>query len=169
MAKIKKSNPGTPDVPKNAHSVPADPNANWRPKTDLDVQADTRDILSAFVGGGHTSVAGSEDLQNNYKRLTQLVGAPLAQKLHNQAALFNQRPDAKNLSPEQRVQSFFTLGSNDGELASFMKSAGGIGQGQTVGFNNSPLISNSILQNKAFAAEPATPTPTRRIKLVAKK
>lgn len=166
MAKIKlKSNPNDP------HKLPADPNANWRPKSDLDTYADARDIISSFVGGGHTSVGGSADLQNNYRRLTDLVGAPLAQKLHNQAALFNQRPDAQKLSPEQRVQNFFSLGSNDPELSQFIKNAGSIGQGQTPGFNNSTLFSNSVLQNKSFTSptEETVASPARRIKLVARK
>lgn len=124
-------------------------------KTVFNDIADGRDILSMFVGGGHTAL-NSSDAQAAFTRLSGLVGAPMAQKLTSQAFLFNQRPDVQRLTPEQRVQSFFTLGSNDADVANYLRRSGGLGTGAVDAFRNSPLLANSNLQGKYVSAEPTT-------------
>lgn len=115
--------------------------------------ADGRDILSMLVGSGTTSLKG-HDMNSNFNRLKQMVGAPLAQKLVSQAFLFNQRPDVQKLSPEQRVQNFFSIGSNDPEVAGYIKKSGYMGTGPTEAFRNSAALGNSHLQGKFLPAGP---------------
>jgi hypothetical protein len=109
--------------------------------------ADGRDILSMLVGSGTTSLKG-HDMNSAFNRLKDVVGAPLAQKLATQAFLYNQRPDAQKLSPEQRVQNFFKIGSNDPAVADYMKKSGYMGTGPVDAFRNSATLHNSNLQGK---------------------
>lgn len=129
-------------------------------KTPFDDIANGRDIVSMLVGGNHHAL-NTEELQLHFDRLKKAVGGPLAQKLASQAILFNQRPDAQKLNPEQRVQSFFDLGSNDNDVAGFLKKAKGFSLGQTEGFRNSTLFGNSVVQQKEFTNP--TPVPTNPV------
>jgi hypothetical protein len=118
------------------------------PKTAANDQADTRDILSMIAGGGHTSLSDPE-VQKAYQRLSQITGAPAAQKLVNQAFLYNQRPETKGFNPEQRVQGFFSLGSNDSEVAEHLRQGKGLGYGVLPGFRGSPLVGNMKLTGRS--------------------
>jgi hypothetical protein len=77
----------------------------------------------------------------------------LAQKLASQASLFNQRADVQGLSPEQRVQQFFDMGSNDPEVASALRNFRGLGYGQAQGFRSSPLLGNRGLLGQGIPDE----------------
>lgn len=118
-------------------------------RTPANDSSDARDILSMFVGGGHTAL-NSEDLQFAYKRLTDIVGKPMAQKLSNQAFLHSQRPDTQKMNPEQRVQNFFDTGSNDPEVAQTLKNYRGLASGQLHAFRTSPLLGNRGLLGQSI-------------------
>lgn len=137
-------------------------------KTPLYDIADSRDIVSMLVGGGHKAL-NNDELQLHFGRLQKAVGAPLAQKLASQAILFNQRPDAQKLTPEQRVESFYNLGSNDSDVSGYLHKARTFGQGQAQGFANSTLFGNSVVQQKVFTTPTVVPPVAesgKRIKLV---
>jgi hypothetical protein len=135
--------------------VVQNPSGSTVNKTPLNDMADGRDIISFFVGGGHTALKG-QDLQSAFKRLSDVVGAPLAQKLTTQAFLFNQRPDAQKLSSEQRVKNFFQLGSNDQDVAAYLRKGGSMGTGPVDAFRNSALLGNSNLLGKYIMPDPGS-------------
>ena len=152
--------------PPATSSAAAASDTPFAPKTAFNDQADVRDLLSMIAGGGHTSL-GDPEVKKVYGRLSQIVGAPAAQKLANQAFLFGQRPETKTMTPQQRVEGFFSLGSNDGEVAEYLKQGKGMGYGIVDGFRNSPLLHNRQMQgaqppqtNTAVAS-----TPKMRLKL----
>lgn len=122
-------------------------------KTPLNDMADSRDIISMFVGTGSTSLK-DQDTSSAYNRLTQIVGEPLARKLATQAMVFNQRPDVQKLNPEQRVNHFFKLGSNDKEVSDYIGKVGSLGTGPVDAFRNSALLKNSNLQGKYVMSDP---------------
>lgn len=117
------------------------------PKTVLNDRADVRDLLSMMVGGGNTSLT-SDDGRANFSRLKGLVGEKAAQKLVTNATLYNQRPEVQKLSPEQRVQGFYSQGSSDPEISDYLKQGMGIGYGVGHGFRTSPLLGNISLTGR---------------------
>jgi hypothetical protein len=138
-------------------------------KTPVNDNLDARDILSYFAGNGKVGLP-DEDARSNYKRLTMIVGAPKAQQLLNQVSLFHQRPEVQKMTPEQKVNGFFALGSNNPDINSYMKGAAGLGYGVLDGFRNSPLVGNMTLNGYV---PPTTPPPdvanAEKIKLLVKK
>jgi hypothetical protein len=138
------------------------------PKTAANDQADTRDILSMIAGGGHTSLSDPE-VQKAYQRLSQITGAPAAQKLVNSVFLYGQRPEVKNYTPEQRVAGFYDLGSNDSEVATYLRQGKGIGYGVLNGFRASPLIGNMALTGRRQSeSAPAATDNGEKIKVLVK-
>ena len=79
-------------------------------KTPADKQADIRDTLSYFAGRGLTGLI-DEEARKQYATLVGQVGREKAQNLANSVFLFNQRPEVLKQSPEQRVQSYYSIGS----------------------------------------------------------
>lgn len=158
MAKIKVSNDPKAEVSSKAAT----------PKTPANASTDVRDILSMMAGGAHTSTADPE-VKKAFLHLSGIVGQPTAQKLSTAAFLFNQRPEVQKMTPEQRVQGFFDLGSNDPEVAQHLKQGRGIGYGQLQGFRTSPFRSNMLLTGRA-SEPPATPpeATAEKIKLLVK-
>lgn len=153
MAKLrlpKKETPPDEGVPSKELVGYTGDHINVPRKADMDA----RDIVSSFVGGGHTSL-NTKDLRDSYKRLSDLVGVPMAQKLSNQAFLHNQRTDTKKMNPQQKVQSFFDIGSNDPEVNNAIRNYRGLAQGQSLGFRTSPLLGNrGLLGNSILPASP---------------
>jgi hypothetical protein len=137
------------------------------PRTPGDDRLNVRDFLTTMVGGGHKGLE-TEDLRNNYKALGRIVGDQTAQKLINSAALYNQRPEAQSMTPEQRVQGFYDLGSNDPEVAKHLLQGNGLGYGIAHGFRTAPLLGNLLLGKRATKEEAKTAENANKIKLIVK-
>lgn len=118
-------------------------------RTPLKQQSDARELVSMLAAGGHTDMS-NEEVQKAYGVLSGMVGAPRAQKIFNQAILYNSRPESKALSPEERVQGFFEMGSNDPETNEYMRNLRGIGYGPIHGFRTSPLVDNKLLGGRTI-------------------
>ena len=96
-----------------------------------------RNALSGFVGKNFTDVK-SDEAKGPYAYLNMKLGPALAQKLMTHAIMFNQRSDMAGLSPERRIQSFYSIGSNDPEVNGLLKTANNVAQGPVAGYYDSP-------------------------------
>jgi hypothetical protein len=101
---------------------------NYQPqdRTPLHTSLDIRDAISHAVAGGYKSLS-DESVKSNYKYISQIVGPKEAQKLFTQVFLFNQRPDAQKKSAEEKLTSFYEIGSSDPEVKSILQKVKGLG------------------------------------------
>lgn len=112
------------------------------PQIDLDV--DMRDKLAELVGKGNALLP--DDKAGIYGRLTALMGKDKAQKIMNHAYIFNQRPDVQKLPLEDKLKAFYTIGSNDPDVAKIMARSKSLGYGVVPGFRGSNSSLNQELQ-----------------------
>lgn len=117
------------------------PTPTYHNETSLDNTADIRDILSAFAAKGYAGI-GKENAGANFQRLSVLVGKPTAIKLINNVDEFSQRSDVQGKSPQERVQLFYNLGSNDKDVDDILKKVKSFGYGVNQGLNTSVDVSN---------------------------
>lgn len=99
-----------------------------------------RDILSGVIGKGFTDLK-SDDAKSAYAYLRTKLGYDTASKLMTHALLFNQRQDMLKASPQQKVQSFYDIGSNDPTLNNVISRAGKVSYGPIDGLFTTPDIS----------------------------
>jgi len=109
------------------------PRGPLRPEDYLNV----RDALSSFVGKGYWSTI-NENAQSVYSYLRGQLGPDLARRMLIQMTTHNQRPDMVALSPEQRLQRFYDMGSKDAEVNDLIMRTGQLGQGPIAGARESP-------------------------------
>jgi hypothetical protein len=127
----------------------------YAPPNDPGQTNSIRDILSGVIGRGFTDLK-SDDARNAYAYLRGSLGPATASKLMTHALLFNQRPDMLKANPEQKVQSFYDIGSNDPEVHTIIKRAGNFGQGPVEGLNTSPDAMNmQASRRKQFTSDVA--------------
>ncbi len=151
--------PTTENDPPNEEA----PKLIFRGQTPSDTLADSRDILSFLVGKGYTSL-NDDDAKGAYKSLAKTVGDQQAQKLVDQALLYNQRKEAQLQTPEQRVQSFYDIGSNDKNVSAYLGQLRNLGSGVIPGFRESVFMGNRKLTGR----EPDTATSTTETTMGAK-
>jgi hypothetical protein len=153
-----------PEDPKPKSYVP-------RGKTTVDSDLDVRDLLSNMVGQGYASwqeINMDEDAKAKYGALVERVGRPLATKLVTQAISFNTRTGVKNQPVEQKIQSFYDIGSGDAEVAKTLTSLKALGTGVVSGFRESILKGNQELQGKIPVQTVSSPAQTNMIKEIVK-
>lgn len=138
-------------------------------KTPADKQADIRDTLSYFAGRGLTGLI-DEEARKQYATLVGQVGREKAQNLANSVFLFNQRPEVLKQSPEQRVQSYYSIGSANPEVQNTLNRVKSLGYGVGAGFQNSGLLGNMILTGREVAGNDDLPEnkASRNVKLLIK-
>lgn len=95
-----------------------------------------RDILSGVIGKGFTDLK-SDDARSAYAFLRTKLGYDTGSKLMMHALLFNQRQDMLKASPQQKVQSFYDIGSQDPILNNVIGRAGKVSYGPMDGLNTS--------------------------------
>lgn len=108
---------------------------------------DISDIMSNTVAKGYKSFS-DEEVKANYKYLSNVLGQDQARKLFNQAFIFNQRPDMKGKGLEDRIQSFYEIGSNDESTGKILKSVKDWGAGPLARWNASTNEGNQIVSGK---------------------
>jgi hypothetical protein len=135
-----------------------------RPEHGLDV----RDAISAFVGKRFIGTQ-DQDARALYSMLRARLGGDTASKLLTHLSLFNQRPDMLQATPEQRVQAFYDIGSNDPELNTLISRSKMMGQGPISGMAESPLVDNrELLGQKWYTkANPQAPASLQNIQRAA--
>lgn len=125
-----------------------------RPEDSLNV----RDAISAFVGKRYIGTQ-DDSARALYSFLRGKLGGDAASKLLTHLSLFNQRTDMLKATPEQRIQSFYDIGSNDPELNTLINRSKMVAQGPIAGFNEAPLALNSEMLGKKWytSARPQAP------------
>lgn len=105
-------------------------------RTQLDDNAEVRDILSTIVGGKYKSFA-NKDVTAGFTRLAAIIGPEKAQKLATHAFVFNNRQDVGQKSSEERLQSFFDMGSKDADVDKILTTTKNFATGVVSGYRDS--------------------------------
>jgi hypothetical protein len=113
---------------------------------------DLRDQLTALVGKGNTMSA--QDRTALYGSLTAMLGRDKAQKVMNHAYIFNTRPDVQNLPIEDKIRTFYSMGSADPDVHDLIVKTRSLGYGVEPGFRESSSAMNQQLAGR-------TPTTTK--------
>lgn len=122
----------------------------YKGKTPSDTNADIRDSLSYFAGRGLTGLSDDE-ARKQYSTLVNTVGRDKAQSLANSVFLHSQRPGMDKLSPEARIQSYYSTNSNNPDVQNTLTKVKALGQGVLPGFQGSGLLGNMIMTGRESA------------------
>lgn len=138
-----------------------------KPKIDKDL--DLRDRLSELIGKGNT--LSPDDKASIYSNLVATLGKDKATKLMNHAFIFNSRPDMQKMPIEEKIKSFYTIGSSDPELTEIIGRTKNLGYGVVPGFRESTSQLNQELSGRVPVAETvaANPEIQRRVMLKIRK
>lgn len=104
-------------------------------KGPIENNLDIRDRIFELIGKGNA--LSPDDKGAILANLTQTLGAEKAQKLMTQAYLFNTHPDFQKMPIENRIQQFYTIGSNDPDVKDIMDRTRNLGYGLGHGFRTS--------------------------------
>lgn len=145
-----------------------------RTKTPADDTADIRDDINFLVARGGAPNLADDDSRGSYARLSQKMGIDKARKLLDAMAIHAQRPEVIAMkTPEQRIQSFYTIGSSNPDISPYIQQAKVFGSGVLSGFNRSSLLGNQILsgtaENIAPVNNPVTADLAKKVLLRVKK
>lgn len=126
--------------------------ANDPTKTALDV----RDHLAALVAGGNN--LSQDDRKAVFQGLSNALGQEQAQKVLLHAYMFNNRPDVQRLPIEEKLRTFYDMGSNDPGVHDLLAKTKALGYGVVPGFRESASAINQQLSGKiptvAIASQP---------------
>lgn len=111
-----------------------------------DNSLDIRDRLAELVGKGNALTESEKS--SIYGSLIQLIGQDKAQKVMNHAYLFNNRPDIQKLPIEEKLRTFYDIGSNDSDVNQIMSKTKAVGYGVIPGFRDSVSDINSQLSGR---------------------
>lgn len=100
-----------------------------------DTKFDLRDVLSGLVAKGN--ILNPDDKAALYGSLVSNIGQENAQKIMNHAYLFNQRSDIQRLPLEEKIKTFYTIGSNDPYVNDVISKTKTLGYGVLPGFRQS--------------------------------
>lgn len=120
------------------------------PKGKFDDTADVSDILSNFVGKGYKGFS-DEDAKHDFAALAGVVGKDKATQLMKHVFIFNNRDDIKNKTPQQKLQTFYSMGATDPDINSLLNQVKAV-QGQ-YGLNTSSNIGSKQLSGRDVATE----------------
>lgn len=129
-------------------------------RTTTDINMDLRDRLMELVGKGN--VLTPDEKSGIYSDLTNMIGQDKAQKLMNHAYIFNTRGDVQGLKPEDKLNAFYTIGSNDPYVQDVISKTKGLGYGIGPGFRTSHSQINQQLAGRIPTTVAAIPTEQQR-------
>lgn len=112
-----------------------------RSKAALDF--DIRDRISELVGKGNTLMP--DDKAAIYSNLMGIMGPEKARKVMDHTYLFNSRPEVQGLPVEEKIKSFYTVGSNDPTVNELIQKTKALGYGPVQGFRTSHSTGNQQL------------------------
>lgn len=163
MAKVRVKVPiatGDPVKPKMIGDVVIPEN-----RTQTDVDFDLRDTLASLAVKGNSLSA--DDRQALMGSLTSTLGRERAEKLLTHAYIFNSKPEIQGLSPEEKIKSFYTIGSNDPDVQAVIGRTKNLGYGVVPGFRESVSDLNQAIRrgDVGTAAVAVNPEVQRRIRL----
>jgi len=136
----------------------------YRAKTPADITADVRDSLNYFTGRGLTGLNDDES-RAEYGKLVNTIGREQAQRLATSVFLHNQRPETLKMSPEQRIQHYYSTNSNNPDVQNTLNKVKSFGQGVLPGFQGSSLLGNMILAGREQAPVANVPETDRSKKV----
>lgn len=116
--------------------------ANDPTKTALDV----RDHLAALVAGGNS--LSPDDRKAVFQGLSNALGQEQAQRVLLHAYTFNNRPDVQRLPIEEKLRTFYDIGSNDPGVHDLLAKTKALGYGVVPGFRESSSAINQQLTGK---------------------
>lgn len=126
----------------------------------LDKSFDIRDHLAALVGKGNT--ISPDDKAAIYSDLINNLGKDKAIKVMNHAYIFNQRPEVQRLPLDDKLRSFYSIGSNDADVNDIMSKSKSLGYGPVQGFRESSFNINQVLNGKVPSDAVTTTDPSLR-------
>lgn len=140
-----------------------------KPSVPVKQEFDIRDVLSGLVAKGNTLTP--DDKAALYGSLVSKLGEENATKVMSHAYLFNQRPDVQKLPLEERINAFYTVGSNDPYVNSVINKTKTLGYGVLPGFRESASGLNQEMAGLVGSPSARTRTPEaqRRIMLQVRK
>lgn len=138
-------------------------------KSRIDQDFDLRDKLAELAVRGNS--LNPDDKAAIYGYLTTNLGKDRAMKLMNHAYIFNTRPDVQRLSPEEKLKSFYTIGSSDPDVMDLIKRTKNLGYGILPGYRESISDLNQATQRGDVAplVQGVAPEVRERVKLQIRK
>lgn len=133
-------------------------------RTPIQDNLDLRDAVHALVGKGGSDLK-DQDTQDNFKWIAGLKGLPFAQKLFSHISVFNQQN--QNMSPQDKIERFYTQGSKDPEIQTFVSGLAGLGGKPVV--TDSHLVNNIGMGMGVPGAVAANEMPTKKTTVVVPK
>lgn len=119
--------------------------ANDPTKTALDV----RDHLAALIAGGNN--LSPDDKKAVFQGLSNALGQEQAQKVLLHAYVFNNRPDVQRLPIEEKLKTFYDIGSTDADIHNLLTKTKALGYGVVPGFRESSSGINQQLTGRVPA------------------
>jgi len=105
---------------------------------------DLRDKLAELAVQGRN--LHPDDRAAIYGYFTNALGPERAQKIITHAQLFSGRPDVQGLSPEEKLKSFYTIGSSDPDVQQLISKTKNLGYGVIPGYRGSASAINQAAQ-----------------------
>jgi hypothetical protein len=137
-----------PTVVAGDPAKPADNNMVLSSRSKLDTDLDLRDKLSELAIRGNA--LHPDDKTAIFGYLTNAFGRDKAQKIINHAYIFNSRPDMQGLSPEEKLKSFYTIGSTDPDVQDVISKTKNLGYGILPGYRGSSSAINQAVQKGSY-------------------
>jgi len=104
---------------------------------------DIRDHLATLVAGGNN--LSQEDKKAVFQGLANELGQEQAQKVLLHTYMFNNRPDVQRLPIEEKLRTFYDIGSNDKGVHDLLMKTKALGYGILPGFRGSSSAINQKL------------------------
>lgn len=124
------------------------PTPTGRKRGKSDDLFDARDIVASFVGKGYKDLS-NDQAKEDYKYLHNTLGAEAATKLMNQVFIFNNRTDLGGKSWQDRVNTFYTIGSNDKSTSQLIQQLSSLDRGPIAGLTEAGNLTNKQLTGRS--------------------
>lgn len=135
-------------------------------QTTIERGLDVRDRLAELIGKGNAIDADTKSAI--FADLQKMIGAEKAMKVMDHAFIFNSRPDVQKLPVEEKIKSFYTIGSRDTDVQDLINKSKGMGYGVIPGFRSSISQINQQLANRTSPAGVAQMSPEIQRKVLLK-
>jgi hypothetical protein len=130
---------------------------------------DIRDRLFELIGKGNS--LKPDDKAAIYGYLSNTLGQDKAKKVMDHAYIFNTRADVQKLPIEEKLNTFFTVGSNDPDVMEIIGKTKNLGYGTAHGFRTSSSDMNQQLSghNPLVAGSGVNPEIQKKVLLKIRK
>jgi len=110
-------------------------------------QFNIRDALAGFIGTGAKDFSNDQRLKD-FRYIQSVLGSDQARKLMTHVFVFNSRPDMQGKTPDQRLQAFYDIGSNDPAVNQMLQGYKNLAQGPLSGMRESGDMTNQALTGR---------------------